>query len=410
MKFEEKLKEYASIAVRYGVNVQKGQFVTVFSPIIAADFAIMVQEAAYEAGAKDVDVVFTDSRVTKNRFMYTDTEVIADIPEWSVLRRTVPAREGGAIINIIAEDPEALKGVPGEKMIALSKATRKAYKEYYELMDKSYIPWTIVAYPCEKWATKVFPDVSPAKAEEKLMQAILKSVRIGRGDAGKKWKSHDRNLKRRAKRLNKYAFSALRFENSLGTELTVGLVKKHIWLGGASTSRAGNDFFPNMPTEEIFTMPDKDRVNGRVVASMPLSYRGSLCKGFSIDFKDGCAVSWSAEQGSDVLDNIFGTDEGAKRLGEVALIPHSSPISDMGILFYNTLFDENASCHLALGDCYPDTVKGGEEMSREELSKLGGNESAVHVDFMFGTSDMKVTGITENGEEIPVFENGNFVF
>lgn len=410
MKFEKQLKEYAYLTAKCGANVRPGQYVTITAPVCAADFAVMVQEAAFELGAKDVEIQFSDDRAVKNRFINADISVVSDIPEWTVMHKTERAKTGGAIIHIIAEDPEALVGVPGEKLAARAKAAHKAFKEYNDLMDKGVVPWTIVAYPCDPWARKVFPGLPLAKARDELMKAILKTVRIGRGDAVKKWKSHDFRLKKRARILNGHAFSALHFKNSLGTDLTVGLAEGHIWLGGSDKSTAKNKYFPNMPTEEIFTMPDCRRVNGKVAASMPLSYRGSLCDGFTIDFKDGKAVDYDAKVGKDVLKGIFDTDEGALSLGEVALIPHDSPISNMGILFYNTLFDENASCHLALGDCYPNTVKGGENMSREDLKALGGNESAVHVDFMFGTADMKVTGITKDGKEIPVFENGNFVF
>lgn len=409
-KTEKLLREYAELTVKYGANAQKGQYVMIFTPVLAADFAVMVQEEAFKAGAKDVFVHFSDSRLTRTRYTYAETEAIADIPQWQIDMRTEYARGGAALINIIGEGPEALTGLSSEKLMAGTIAYHKALEEFYKLMDDGTMPWNIVAYPGVEWARKVFPECGDAAAVEKLLSAILKTVRIGRGDAEKKWRSHDRTLKHRAKILNSYAFSALHYENSLGTDLYVGLVKNHIWCGGSDMSKAKHKFFANMPTEEIFTMPDRTRINGVAHASMPLSYDGALIEDFSITFKDGCAVDYTAKTGYETLKRIIDTDDGSKSLGEAALVPNDSPISNLGILFYSTLFDENASCHLALGECYSSTVKGGEKLTREELSALGGNDSAVHVDFMIGTPDLKITGITESGEQIPVFVDGNFVF
>ena len=335
---------------------------------------------------------------------------MSDIPDWFKEMRTYYARKGGAFISIAGGDPEAFKGIDGMKMLSFSRAMNKASEEFYDLMDQSVFPWCIVGYPSEAWAKKIFPSDKPSVAVDKLFKAIFNAVRIGRGDTAKKWRRHDRVLKRRAKILNEYNFKELHFKNGLGTDLHVGLVENHIWQGGSDKTNKKIKYMPNMPTEEIFTMPDMNNVNGVVYSSMPLSYQGNLIEDFSLTFKDGEAIAHTAKSGNEVLARLLETDEGAKRLGEVALIPYDSPISNMKILFYNTLFDENASCHLALGSSYASTIKGGEKMSKEEAKANGSNDSGVHVDFMFGTADMSVTGVTHDGEEITVFENGNFVF
>ncbi|MBO4870214.1 MAG: aminopeptidase [Clostridia bacterium] len=410
MKYEKQLREYARITARIGANVQPGQYVVISSPLHAAGFAKMIQKEAFEAGAKDVKIDFHDEEAEKTRFSYADAETLSDLPEWFKEWRTYYARKGGAYIHIGGGDPEAFKGIDGAKMLAFSRAMNKASEEFYELMDQSVFPWCVVGYPSEAWAKKVFPDDKPAVAVDKLFKAIFKAVRIGRGDTAKKWRSHDRVLKRRAKILNGYDFKELRFKNGLGTDLRVGLVEHHIWQGGSDKTNKKVKYMPNMPTEEIFSMPDMNNVNGVVYSSMPLSYQGSLIEDFSLTFKDGAVVGHKAKKGDEVLARLLETDEGAKRLGEVALIPYESPISDMKILFYNTLYDENASCHLALGSSYAMTIKGGGKMSKEEAKAAGSNDSGIHVDFMFGTADMSVVGVTHDGRKITVFKDGNFVF
>ena len=410
MKYEKQLKQLASLAVKVGANVQPGQYVTVMSPLYAAEFARMIQKAAFEAGAKDVFVRYTDQKTDKIRFEYADAETLSDIPDFVKEQRTHYLRDGGAFISISGGDPEGFKGVDGGKLLAFSRAMNKASEEFHELMDKGVFQWCMVVYPSVEWCRKVFPGEKDSAAFDMLIKAIFKASRIGRGDAEKKWRSHDRTLKRRAKILNGYNLEELHFTNSLGTDLHVGLVKDHIWQGGSDKTNKKIKYMPNIPTEEVFTMPDMYRVNGVVHSSMPLSVRGALVEDFSLTFKDGEAVDFKADKGEDSLGALLQTDEGSKRLGEVALIPYNSPISDMKILFYNTLFDENASCHLALGSSYAITIKNGDKMSEEEAKQKGSNDSGIHVDFMFGTPDMKVTGKTYDGKLIPVFENGNFVF
>ena len=410
MKYEKQLKQLAALAVKVGANVQPGQYVTVMSPIYAAEFARMIQKAAFEAGAKDVFVRYTDQKTDKIRFEYADAETLSDIPGFVKEQRTHYLRDGGAFISISGGDPEGFKGVDGGKLLAFSRAMNKASEEFHELMDKGVFQWCIVAYPSVEWCRKVFPGEKDSAAFDMLIKAIFKASRIGRGDAEKKWRSHDRTLKRCAKILNGYNFEELRFTNSLGTDLHVGLVKDHIWQGGSDKTNKKIKYMPNIPTEEVFTMPDMNRVDGVVYSAMPLSRQGTLIENFSLKFKDGKVVEHHAEKGEEALTRLLKTDEGASRLGEVALIPYKSPISDMRILFYNTLFDENASCHLALGSSYAITIKNGDKMSEEEAKAKGSNDSGVHVDFMFGTPDLQVDGKTYDGKIIPVFRNGNFVF
>lgn len=409
MGFNENLREYARIIAALGVNVTSDKYVVLRCALEAAELGRMVQEECFKLGAKDVVMMWEDQRSARTRVDYADIEQFKNVPEWRAESRNYYAREGCVAISIIAEDPDIFAGADSEKMMASTLAARKAFKEFYKIMDEGKLRWTIAAYPNVAWATKVFPNDTPANAVKKLWAAIFKTVRIGRGDPVKKWKKHDRMLKRRAKALNTEKFVSLKYKNSLGTDFTVGLAEGHIWKGGSEKCKNKVSYFPNMPTEEIFTMPDCRVAAGRVYSAMPLSYQGELIDKFWLEFKDGKVVNHGAEIGLRALDRLLDTDEGSRRLGEVALIPYDSPISNLGILFYNTLFDENASCHLALGTCYPDTMKGGEKLSEEDLLARGGNRSANHVDFMIGTADMEIIGIKADGSEVKVFEKGNFV-
>ena len=403
------LQEYARLTARNGVNVTPGKYVFINCALCAADFGKMVMKECFELGAKDVIINYIDQAANRIRYENADLEMFKALPEWKAEQRNYYAREGCVCIHIIADDPEAYAGVDGAKLMAERLAAKKAYKPFYDIMDKGGVRWTIVAYPSIPWAKKVFPDDSDSKAVDKLWAAIFKTVRIGRGDTVEKWKKHDRLLKRRAKKLNDENFEYLRYRNSLGTDFKVGLAEGHIWKGGSEKCAEGVDYFPNMPTEEIFTMPDCRKAEGRVCSALPLSYQGEIIDKFRLDFKDGKVVDCDAEKGLHALKRLLDTDEGSKSLGEVALIPYDSPISNLGILFYETLFDENASCHLALGECYPDTMKDGEKLSEEELLAKGGNRSANHVDFMIGTADLEIIGIKHDGSEVKVFENGGFV-
>ena len=409
--FEAKLQEYAELAVRQGVNIKKGQMLFLTAPITTAPFARMVAKAAYEAGAKNVLTLYTDEKMARLKYEYAPLSVFEKMPAWQAEQRNSAAREGAAFLSILAENPSAFVGVPGEKLLANAKAAHKGFKEFYDHMDAGKIQWSLVAHPSPEWARKVFPDAKDdAEAEAKLFDAILKTVRVsGDGGAVKRWEKHDRMLKARGAKLNRMNLDYLHFENGIGTDLKVYLADGHIFKGGSDKTPNGRKYFPNMPTEEIFTMPHAGKTEGVVKSALPLSYQGTLIENFSLTFHGGMVTEFSAEKGEEALARLLATDEGSKRLGEVALVPYDSPISNSGILFYNTLFDENASCHLALGDCYPDTIEGGEKLSKRALLSRGGNKSVNHVDFMIGTSDLSITGYDKAGKAHPIFRDGNFV-
>lgn len=410
MTFEEKLQEYAKLTVTTCGNVTQGEYVLLSCPVHAAHFGRMISQKAFDAGAKDVIMLFYDEEISRIRYLNASLDVFQSVPEWQKLQRNYYAKEGCVSITVLSEDPDIFEGVDDKKLMANAIARKKAFKEFYDIMDKGGLRWTLVAYPCEKWAMKVFPDSNKDIAVKKLWDAIFTTCRLSDTHTSDKWESQDKLLKRRADILNKYAFKKLHYKNSLGTDFTVGLADGHIWAGGSETSTDNVKFMPNMPTEEIFTMPDRQQAEGTVYSSMPLSYQGTLIDGFYLRFKNGEVVDYDAQKGKSALKRLLDTDEGSRRLGEVALIAHDSPISNLGILFYNTLFDENASCHLALGECYAMNIQNGVNMSEKELINHGGNRSVNHVDFMIGTKDLQITGITKDAIDVPIFINGNFVF
>ncbi|MBS6195847.1 MAG: aminopeptidase [Clostridiales bacterium] len=408
MTFEEKLQEYARLIVKVGVNVQKGQDIVLRCPVESYPFGRLIVKEGYEAGAREVIIHWSDAVSRRIAYDHADVSVFENIPEWQAESMNKYAREGAAFISIAGGDPEVFKGVDSEKLKASAKASDQAYEVFYKRMSASEIPWNVAAVPSEKWAQKVFPGIPVEEAMEKLWENIFRSVRIGEGDAVQAWKEHDAFLSSMCKKLDEQQFSALHYVNSLGTDFTVGLVENHRWEGGSEGDSRGVDFIANMPTEEIFTMPDARRAEGKLVSALPLSYEGNMIHNFSFTFHEGKVVEFAAEEGLETLKRMLDSDEGSRRLGEVALVPYDSPISNMKTLFYNTLFDENASCHFALGRCYETTVEGGASMSEEELKAVGGNTSMIHVDFMVGTSDLSITGIKKDGTEVPVFVNGNW--
>ncbi len=408
MNFEEKLQQYARLVARCGIHVEAGQDIVLRTPVDCADFTRMIVKELYEAGARDVIVQWSDDKIGRMRFEYAPMEVFETFPQWKVDENLAYAKAGDGFVTVTGTDPEAFKGVDVDKMVAANKASDAANKEFINMMLRMDFKWNVVAVPTLEWAKKVFPDTLEDEAVAKLWDAIFHTMRIGEGDAVARWEAHANNLAEKCRILNKYQFDALHYENSLGTDFTVGLVEGHHWEGGADTADSGVKFFANMPTEEIFTMPHRLRAEGRLVSSMPLSYNGNMIDHFSLTFKEGRVVDFSAEEGEDVLSRMLDMDEGARRLGEVALVPYASPISDLGILFYNTLFDENASCHFALGASYPTNMDGSEGLSEDELKERGGNASMIHVDFMVGTRDLSVTGLTKDGRKVPVFRNGNW--
>lgn len=405
---EEKKEEYARLLMQIGLNVQKGQVVVIHSPVDTADFARACVRAAYDAGAGDVTVVWSDDAVTREHFLRAEDRFFTFTPEWRKHLMNDYAKEGAACLFIAANDPMNLAGVDPERILTNSRVKGKDFAEFYRLETSNGFPWCIASVPVKSWADKVFPGKTDAC--DRLWDAILESVRVkGDGGAVAAWRAHLAMLKERTEKLNAYRFTSLHYKNALGTDLTIRLPEGHIWQSGEDVTPAGQRFVANMPTEEIFTAPLKTGVDGVVYAAMPLVNGGNVIRNFHMVLREGKIVEVHAEEGEEFLRNATLVDEGASFLGEVALIPYDSPISRQKILYYETLFDENASCHLAFGEAYP-CIEGGDKMTEEELKEHGLNFSSQHVDFMVGTADLSIIGTTHDGRKIEVFRDGNFSF
>lgn len=406
-----KLEEYAHLVIEIGLNVQKGQYVIINSPVECAPFARLCVKAAYEVGAKQVIMNWRDDFIARQYWLNAADEVFDEVFQWDVDKNLGLAKRGAARLSIAATDPENLKGVDPERLARAGKANGEANKEFTAMMMASVNPWCVASVPVPSWAKKVFPGVPEEEAMDKLWDEIYKAIRItDEGGAVKRWHEHCRILAEKCKKLNDYAFKSLHYTNSLGTDLTVELPVGHIWEAGSESSKTGIEFVANIPTEEIFTAPKRDGVNGKIVASKPLVLGGNIVDGFYMILKDGKITEVHAEKGEEFLKKEIALDEGASHFGEVALVPFDSPISNSGVLFYNTLFDENASCHFAFGEAYPTCIQGGTEMSKEQLEAHGLNSSITHEDFMVGTRDLSIVGTTPDGRKITVFKDGNFAF
>ena len=405
----EMLQIYARLAVRVGANIQKGQLLVINAPVECFEFARLCVEEGYRAGACEVEMLWTDEQHSRLRYEHEEEATLTHIHPWQVERKRAQVERKCAYLSIDADTPGLLAHIPGQKLQAANLARRNAMEPFQYYTMANHGQWSIVAIPTVAWAKKVFPEDSDEAALEKLWNAVLMSVRMDGGkDPVDEWRRHDEILAANSAKMNGYRFRSLHFKNSLGTDLHLELVQDHVWTGGGSRTQGGVFFNPNMPTEEIFCMPRKTGVNGTVAATKPLNYQGKLIENFTLTFREGRVAEYTAEKGLDALKNLITADEGSAYLGEVALVPYRSPISQSGILFLNTLFDENASCHLALGEAYPENVKGGTDMSWEELKALGANYSKEHCDFMFGSADMTIVGTREDGGTVTVFENGQF--
>ena len=410
MPNEGLLKKYASLAVRTGINIEKGQLLVIRASVKDHEFVELCVKEAYEAGAGKVSVVWNDENISHMSYEYETTESLSFVPDWVVERTRYQQERGAAFLTIDSETPGLMADIDQDKLQTVRLEYMKRMKPFQAYTMNNIGQWCIIALPGKKWAKKVFPEKGEDEAVDALWEAILQAVRINEdNDPVAEWKAHDEELMRHCKLLNEYNFDRLHFVSELGTDLYVGLVKDHVWSGGGNYSKSGTFFNANIPTDEVFCMPDRNRVDGKVFASKPLSHAGKVIEDFWFSFKDGIVIDYGAKKEKDALTKLLDTDEGSRHLGEVALISYDSPISNQNILYFNTLFDENASCHLALGRCYPENIKGGEEMSEEELLSHGGNQSMNHVDFMFGTKEMRVTGIENDGTEVEIFRNGNFV-
>lgn len=403
----KKLYDFAELVLGVGVNLQKGQGLEIVCPVEKSEVAVAFSEKAYEMGARIVNVRWSCEKTDRVNYLYAEEEALTDIPKWFVDSKNYLVKKGFCYVAIDAEDPSAFKDVPSEKLAAVSKKKSKLLKAFSDEVMSNGIRWCVVSVPTESWAKKIFP--AAADPVEELSFAIEKTMRLDEKNPLEAWQKHIDTLNRRAEFMNAKNFEYLHYTSANGTDLMLGLAENHVWVSAQEKAKDGVPFVANMPTEEIFTAPHKDKINGVVKSALPLSYNGQIIENFSFTFKRGKVIDFSAEKGYDVLKKLLETDAGTLSLGEAALIGKNSPIAKSGILFLNTLFDENASCHLALGKGYPTTVKGGAEMTVKELKKLGVNDSVEHVDFMVGSPDLSVTGIGYDKSETPLFVDGEWV-
>ena len=407
---EEKLAEYARLLVRVGLNVQKGQHLIVHAPVDCAAFARLCVKEGYEAGAGLVTVAFSDDFVTRQKFLHADNAVFDTVPAWQAHLYNDYAEEGCPMLFIAASDPQNLAGAEPDRILRSSKARAAGLAAFRRLETNNGFPWCIASVPIPSWAKQVFPEKTEDEAMAALWDAIFAAVRVqGDGRATERWREHLDTLQRRTQILNDMHIASLHYENSLGTDLVVRLPEKVVWISGEEHTPAGQVFLANMPTEEIFTAPLRDGVDGTVVAAMPLVNSGTVIRDFAFRLEKGKIVEVRAKEGEETLRCAIAVDEGASHFGEVALIPYHSPIRNQGILYYETLFDENASCHFAFGEAYP-CVEGGSDMTQEQLAQAGLNHSGTHVDFMVGTEDLRITATLRDGSTRPIFVDGDFAF
>ena len=403
---EEKLQEYARLLVRVGLNVQKGQDLIISCPVECAYFARLCAAEAYEIGCREVVMNWHDDAMSRMKYLQAAEDVFETVPVWRERFFNDYAKAGAAYLAISATDPENLKGVDPQRIVKSQQATGKALKDFDRLQMASGFPWCIASIPIPSWAGRVFPDAPDAV--DRLWDAIFAAVRIsGDGKCVEKWQSHLDTLHRRVEKLNSLRLASLHYTNSLGTDLTIRLPQGHVWEAGNDVTPKGQTFIANIPTEEIYTAPLKTGIDGVVYSAMPLVNDGNIIDKFHFVVKEGKIVEAHAEKGEDSLLAAISLDEGARYFGEVALVPYDSPISNQKILYYNTLFDENAACHLAFGEAYP-CIEGGRDMTKEELKARGLNDSITHVDFMVGTPDLSIVGTTQDGRQVPIFVDGNF--
>lgn len=414
--FEARLQRYADAAIRAALNLQRGQRLMMIGPRLtggvspeAAPLVRALARSAYRAGSPLVEVLWGDEALQLVRFRDAPPESFAQYSAW-LPKALVDHIEGGhALLSVYANDPDLLAALPPDRVTALQQAASHGLQQFSELIGKNSTNWLVVSGAAERWAAKVFPRESTRTAVDRLWEAIFRMCRIDGDDAASDWAAHLETLARRSDDLNGRRYRQLRYRGA-GTDLSVGLPDDHVWVSGRSASGRGVAFAPNMPTEEVFTMPHKDRVDGVVRSSKPLSYGGVTIEDFVFTFAGGRIVEARAAKGEAVLRSMIASDEGAARLGEIALVPHSSPISQSGVLFYNTLFDENAASHLAVGSAYRFTVRGGERMADEAFAAAGGNRSMIHVDFMIGHNALDVDGVRPDGATEPIMRGGEWAY
>lgn len=408
--YKEKLQQYAELLVKVGMNVQPKQPVFIRSSVETLELTHLIVEEAYHCGASDVRVVYSDPTLKRLKFENESVEHFAnhEIKSYDVEARMDYVKRGAANLALISEDPDLMDGIDSQKLQAFQQQNARAFKGYMESVQRNQFPWVVAAFPSKAWAKRVYPELFVEEAYIKFIDEVFDIVRIDGNDPVENWRQHIANLSVYAQKLQQKNYHALHYVSE-GTDLTVGLAKNHIWEDATSYVNGKEQaFIANIPTEEVFTAPDRNRVDGYVTNKLPLSYNGTIIDQFKLMFKDGEIIDFSAEKGEAVLKDLINTDEGSRRLGEVALVPDDSPISNRNTIFYNTLFDENAACHLAIGSAYAFNIQGGTEMTVEEKIASGLNDSNVHVDFMIGSSDLTIYGIFEDGSKELVFENGNW--
>lgn len=405
---EEKIDKLANLAIKRGVGLQKGQDLLITAPLESLPLVRKIVEHAYKEGAHLVTPLFTDSDITLSRFKHAPTESFDHAANWLFNGMGEAFDNNTARMAIAGDDPMLLAEMDPEKVSRANKAMAKAYKPARERITEFKINWNIVSWPGKAWASRVFPDLPIDEAVIKLADAIFDASRASVEDPIQAWDDHNEKLRKKTNWLNEKNFAALQY-NGPNTNLKIGLADEHEWMGGASKAQNGIICNPNIPSEEVFTTPHAYKVDGVVSSTKPLSYQGTLIENIKVTFKDGKIIEASASKGNEVLQKVLKSDEGASRIGEVALVPHSSPISQSGIIFYNTLFDENAASHIALGQCYSKCFKGEIDLSKEEISKRGGNSSMIHIDWMIGSDKIDVDGIDQNGNTVPVFRKGEWV-
>jgi aminopeptidase len=413
--FDRLLRAYAELTVKVGLNLQPKQRLLIIGPVAnggcsleAAPLVRQITAAAYDAGAQLVETLWGDEALLGARLQHAPRDSFNEFSSWLPNALVGHVEGGNAVLSIYANDPDQLKGYQPDLVAAVQQSTARAVRPFREHISRNQTNWGVVAAAAESWAARVYPNLPAQQRMDALWEAIARLCRLDRPDPIAAWETHLAELAARTDHLNSKQYTALRYTGP-GTSLTIGLPDGHLWVGGRSASASGIRFAPNLPTEEVFTMPHKDRVDGTVRSTKPLSYGGTLIEGFSLTFAGGRVVEVQAEKGEDVLKRLVKMDAGAARLGELALVPHNSPVAQTGLLFYNTLFDENAASHVALGAAYKFTLRGGETMSDEVFEQAGGNRSATHVDFMIGSPELDVDGVLAGGTSEPLMRRGDWV-
>ncbi len=407
--FEQNLRKYAELTVKVGLNLQPGQRLVIVADLETAPLVRVISTRAYQAGCRFVDVLWDDDPLTLIRFQHAPRDSFEEFPAWFFPAITDYIQHGDALLGIAGTDPDLLANQDSDLIGVYQRTAAKHRQRYGELISQNATNWSAVAFPVPSWAARVFPGELPENQVACLWDAIFDVCRVKQADPVAAWQRHLQKLAARSQYLNAKQYRGLKYSGP-GTDLYVGLAAGHVWISGSTASKAGVAFVANMPTEEVFTLPDKDQTRGVVTATKPLSHMGTLIEDFSLTFENGRAVTATATKGEAVLRQMMAVDEGAARLGEVALVPHHSPISQSGLQFHNTLFDENAASHIALGHGYQFTLRDASSLSEEEFAARGGNVSNIHVDFMIGSNQIDIDGVLADGAREPVMRSGDWAF